>query len=94
MPEKVGWWAVFSVVGVGAFGMCIYGFFFLHGLIVNDKAYASSALSAAVESRTHQMDRMADLFEMYRAANDKDHRQLMIGQSAIAAKLGVTLDTR
>jgi hypothetical protein len=41
MPEKVGWWTIVSVVGSGMFGLCMYGFIMLHGLIVADRAEAA-----------------------------------------------------
>lgn len=77
MPEKVGWWAVFSVVGVGAFGLCVTGFFFLHGMVLDTRAEASTSLSRAVEARTKQMDRMYDDIKDYQKQNSADHKEIM-----------------
>jgi hypothetical protein len=77
MAEKVGWWAVGTVVGGALFSACFYGFFFLHGLIVADRAEAATNLSVAIDARNVQMNRLADLFEEYRRANDADHKVML-----------------
>lgn len=75
--EAITWQQGIAVVG-GAFGLCCMGFMLLHGMITSDKAYASEQLAKAVESRTQQMNRMADMFESYRLSNDKDHKEIMV----------------
>jgi hypothetical protein len=78
MSDKpITWQQGIAVVG-GAFGLCCMGFMLLHGMVTADRVYASEQLSQAVESKTAQMNRMADMFEAYRTANDKDHKEIMV----------------
>jgi len=87
MSDKpITWQQGIAVVG-GAFGLCCMGFMMLHGMIIQDKVYASEQLQRAVDARTSQMNRMADMFETYRNANDKDHKEILMMLAKIALEL-------
>ena len=87
MSDKpITWQQGIAVVG-GAFGLCMAGFMLLHSMILTDKAYAADQLTTAVNRRNVQMDRMADMFENYRTANDKDHKEIMVLLMSIKREL-------
>ena len=78
MSDKpITWQQGIAVVG-GAFGLCCMGFMLLHEMVISDRVHASEQLTQAVQRRNVQMDRLADMFESYRAANDKDHKEIMV----------------
>jgi len=83
--KPVTWQQGIAVVG-GAFGLCCMGFMLLHGMILEDKAFASNQLSKAIEARNIQVNRMADMFEAYRSQNDKDHKEIMLMLSKLIAE--------
>jgi hypothetical protein len=77
MTDKpITWSQGVAVVG-SAFGLCCAGFMLLHSMILNDKAEAASQLTKAIENRNIQINRMADMFESYRNANDLDHKEIL-----------------
>jgi len=78
MSDKpITWQQGIAVVG-SAMTLCMAGFMLLHSMVTNDRVYASEQLQQAVARRNIQMDRMADMFENYRMANDKDHKEIMM----------------
>jgi hypothetical protein len=78
MSDKpVTWSQGIAVVG-GAFGLCCLGFMVLHGMVISDRAEAAANLKSTVIERNQRFDRIADLFEAYRQANDRDHKEIMM----------------
>ena len=72
----VTWEQGIAVVG-GAFGICCLGFLLLHGLVVSDRAEASTNLSQAVATQNARVNRLEDHFDTLMTENEKQHREMM-----------------
>ena len=75
--KRVVPWSLGITLVSSAFGVCCLGFLVLNGFIANDKVYAAEQLSATVIERNAKFNRMEDLFETFRAENEKQHREMM-----------------
>ena len=76
MNKPVTWGQGISIVG-GIFGICCAGFFLLHRMILDDKAYATSQLSIEINERTRQSDRLFEMVDKFKDQNNSQHQEIL-----------------